>query len=75
LQPHAALRYRIESRGWLTDVDGSATLRVPARDFDAVTVDLRRGNIRVSDLTRAHVAALGRLYLQLHTARGQVQTG
>jgi membrane-associated PAP2 superfamily phosphatase len=75
LQPHAALRYRIESRGWLTDVDGSATLRVPARDFDAVTVDLRRGNIRVSDLTRSHVAALGRVYLQLHTARGHVQTG
>jgi lipid A 4'-phosphatase len=75
LQPYAALRYRIESRGWLTDVDGSATLRVPARGFDAVTVDLRRGNIRVSDLTRAHLAALGRVHLQLHTARGHVQTG
>jgi hypothetical protein len=74
-QPRAALRYRIESRGWLTDVDGVATVRVPARAFDAVTVNLRRGNIKVSDLTRSHLAGIGRVHLELHTARGHVQAG
>jgi membrane-associated PAP2 superfamily phosphatase len=72
-QPHPALRYRIESRGWLTDVDGMATLRVPATAFDRVSVSLGRGNIRVSDLTRSRVVATGRVRLDLHTARGQIQ--
>ena len=72
-QPHPALRYRIESRGWLTDVDGMATLRVPAAAFDRVSVSLGRGNIRVSDLTRSRVVATGRVRLELHTARGQIQ--
>jgi len=74
-QPRAALRYRIESRGWLTDVDGMATVRVPAPAFDSVSVTLRRGNIRVTDLTRAHVAATGRIQLELRTARGHIQPG
>lgn len=72
-QPRAALRYHIESRGWLTDVDGTATLRVPATAFDAVIVSLRRGNIRVDDLTGSHVVASGRLRLELRTARGRIQ--
>jgi hypothetical protein len=72
-QPHPALRYRIESRGWLTDVDGMATLRVPAAAFDRVSVSLGRGNIRVSDLTRSRVVATGRVRLDLHTAQGQIQ--
>jgi lipid A 4'-phosphatase len=72
-QPHPALRYRIESRGWLTDVDGLATLRVPAAAFDAVIVSLRRGNIRVEDLTGSHVVARGRVRLELRTTRGHIQ--
>ena len=72
-QPHPVLRYRIESRGWLTDVDGVATLRVPAGAFDRVSVSLVRGNIRVSDLTRSRVVATGRITLDLYTARGHVQ--
>jgi hypothetical protein len=72
-QAHPALRYRIESRGWLTDVDGMATLRVPAAAFDRVSVSLGRGNIRVADLTRSRVVATGRVRLELHTARGQIQ--
>jgi lipid A 4'-phosphatase len=71
--PHPALRYRIASRGWLTDVDGMATLRVPAAAFDRVSVSLGRGNIRVSDLTRAGVLASGRVHLELRTARGHIQ--
>jgi membrane-associated PAP2 superfamily phosphatase len=72
-QPHSALRYRIEGRGWLTDIDGMATLRVPATAFDHVSVSLGRGNIRVSDLTRSRVVATGHLRLELHTARGRIQ--
>ena len=68
-----ALRYRIESRGWLTDVDGMATLRVPAAAFRSVIVVVGQGNIRVSDLTRARIAATGSLRLQLRTARGHIQ--
>jgi membrane-associated PAP2 superfamily phosphatase len=72
-QPHPALRYRIESRGWLTDVDGQATVRVPAAAFDHVIISLHRGNIRVSDLTRSHLVAAGRIHLELRTARGHIQ--
>jgi membrane-associated PAP2 superfamily phosphatase len=72
-QPRAALRYRIESRGWLTDVDGLATLRVPAAAFDSVTVSLRHGNIRVNDLTSSHVVTEGSIHLELRTARGHIQ--
>jgi membrane-associated PAP2 superfamily phosphatase len=73
-RPQPALRYRIESRGWLTDVDGVATVRVPAAAFDRVIVDLHRGNIVVSDLTRSHAVAQGSIHLQLSTARGHIQS-
>ena len=72
-QPRAALRYRIECHGWLTDLDGMATVRVPAAAFDSVTVALGRGNIRISDLTRTRVVAAGSIHLELRTARGHVQ--
>jgi hypothetical protein len=72
-RPQPALRYRIESRGWLTDVDGMASLRVPAGAFDRITVSLGRGNIRVSDLTSSRVVAGGRVHLELRTARGHIQ--
>ena len=72
-QPQPALRYRIESRGWLTDVDGLATVRVPAAAFDRVIVSVQRGNIRVSDLTRSGVVASGRLRVELRAARGHTQ--
>ena len=72
-QPRPALRYRIESRGWLTDVDGMVTVRVPAAAFDRVVVSVHRGNIRVSDLTRSHVLADGSLHLELRAAQGHVQ--
>jgi membrane-associated PAP2 superfamily phosphatase len=72
-QPRAAVRYRIESRGWLTDVDGMATLRVPAAAFDRVIVSVGRGNLRVSDLTGSRVVATGRVQLDLRAARGHIQ--
>jgi lipid A 4'-phosphatase len=72
-RPQPALRYRIESRGRLTDVDGMVTLRVPAGAFDSISVDLRRGNIRLTDLTRSRAVSMGRIHLDLHTLHGRVQ--
>jgi membrane-associated PAP2 superfamily phosphatase len=71
--PRRALRYRIEARGWLTDVDAQVTLRVPASAFDHVSVAVQRGDIRVSDLTRTQVVKSGTLQLQLHADRGHVE--
>jgi lipid A 4'-phosphatase len=71
--PAPALRYRIEERGWLTDVDGSATLRVPASAFERIRVQVGIGNISVVDATRAGVVRAGTVELQLGTGRGKVQ--
>jgi lipid A 4'-phosphatase len=72
--PPPRVRYRIEARGWLTDVDGSAKLRVPATAFARVIVAVRQGNIRVSDTTRARRVGAGTLQLELHTGRGRIQS-
>jgi lipid A 4'-phosphatase len=71
-EPPARLRYRIEARGWLTDVDGAATLRVPAAAFERVIVRVGRGNIRVADRTRARGASAGAVALELHADRGRI---
>ena len=71
-EPPARLRYRIEARGWLTDVDGTATLRVPAAAFERVIVRVGRGNIRVADRTRARGASAGAVALELHADRGRI---
>ncbi|MBS0394074.1 MAG: phosphatase PAP2 family protein, partial [Proteobacteria bacterium] len=63
--PPAVWRYRIEERGWLTDVDCAATIRIPAAAFSQVFVTLRRGDLRISDLTRARVTSTGRLHLEI----------
>ncbi|HYB33250.1 MAG TPA: phosphatase PAP2 family protein [Steroidobacteraceae bacterium] len=72
-QPPPRLRYRIEARGWLTDVDGLATLRVPASAFERIFVRVHRGNIQVTDTTRAGVVDRQAVRLDLHTDRGRVQ--
>jgi lipid A 4'-phosphatase len=71
-EPPVRLRYRIEARGWLTDVDGAATLRVPAAAFERVIVRVGRGNIRVADRTRARGASAGAVALELHADRGRI---
>ncbi len=67
-----ALRYTIVQRGWFTDLDGSATIRLPAAGFTRVTVRVGKGNIRVTDTTREGVVASGRLRLELSTSAGHV---
>jgi len=71
--PPPALRYTIETRGWLTDVDGFARLTVPGAAFERIRVRVGRGDIRVVDATRAGVAGAGRVQLELSTGRGTVQ--
>jgi len=72
-QPQPRLRYRIEARGWLTDVDGLATLAVPGDAFERVIVNVGRGDIQVTDATRAGVVTQRRVRLELHSGRGHVQ--
>lgn len=69
----SALRYSIEARGWLTDVDGLARLTVPARAFARIRVRVGHGNIRVVDTTRAGAVRAGSVQLELSTDRGMVQ--
>lgn len=67
------LRYSIEARGWLTDVDGFATLTVPASAFERIGVRLGQGDIRIVDATQAHVVRNGTVQLELQTGRGTVR--
>jgi lipid A 4'-phosphatase len=71
-EPVPTLNYQIEQRGWITDLDASATIQVPAGDLQGIVVRLQRGNIRVTDATQARVIHSGELRLDLRTARGQV---
>jgi hypothetical protein len=71
--PVTTLTYRMEERGWFTDLDASATIRVPAGEFVRIVVHLQRGNVRVTDATQARVVSAGTLLLDLSTASGHVQ--
>ena len=72
--PVPALRYSIEARGLLTDVDGFVRLTVPASAFERVRVRVGRGDIEVLDTTRAGVVRAGSLQLELHTAAGTARS-
>lgn len=72
-RPIPTLRYRIEQRGWFTDLDGLASLRVPAGTFEQIVVRIEQGNIRVTDATRDGVVRDGQLLLDLQTGKGRVQ--
>lgn len=71
--PLPTLRYRIEQHGWFTDLDGVLRARVPAGELQRIAVYVERGNIRVTDATRAGVVRTGRIRLDLRTAAGRVQ--
>lgn len=71
--PAPSLRYSIEERGWLTDVDGFARLTVPASAFGRIRVRLGQGDIEVLDATQAGVVRVGAVQLDLHTGWGMVQ--
>lgn len=73
-EPVPTLSYHIEQRGWFTDLDGSALIRLPAGKLERVIVRIARGNITVTDTTRAGVLRSGKLQLELQTKAGRVQT-
>lgn len=71
--PLPTLHYRIEQRGWFTDLNGRVMIRVPAGMLRLISVRLGRGNIEVTDATAARVVESGRLRLDLETAAGRVR--
>jgi hypothetical protein len=72
-EPAPTLRYRIEQKGWFTDLDGVATVLIPAGELERVVVRLAHGNIRVRDETHDAVVRRGIVQLDLVTAAGHVQ--
>jgi lipid A 4'-phosphatase len=73
LHPKPTLRYRIEQKGWFTDLNGVATVHLPVDGLERVVVRLKHGNIRVRDETRSGVVRSGVVTLDLETANGHVQ--
>jgi lipid A 4'-phosphatase len=71
--PNPTLYFRIEQYGWITDLDASATIRVPPSSLQRIVVRLGHGNIRVTDATRGRVLESRRLLLDLRTQQGSVQ--
>ena len=74
-EPLPTLHYRVEQKGWFTDLDGVAIVIVPAAGLARVVVRLVHGNIRVRDQTRKGVLRSGVLHLDLKTASGHIQAG
>ncbi|MGH8143138.1 MAG: hypothetical protein ACREU2_11560 [Steroidobacteraceae bacterium] len=72
-KPVPTLEYRILQRGWFTDLNSNIAVRLPADGFRRLIVHLDRGDIRVTDATRASVVHSGRLALELQTRAGVVQ--
>jgi membrane-associated PAP2 superfamily phosphatase len=71
-RPVATLRYRVTQKGWFTDIDGVARIRLPVQDLRAIVVRVGRGDISVADATGRFAA--GRLpTLDLQTSDGRVQ--
>jgi lipid A 4'-phosphatase len=70
---NGVLRFQIQQRGWITDLDSSATIRVPPAELERIVVRLRQGDIRITDTTRARLVASGRLHLDLRTEAGHLQ--
>lgn len=70
-RPVPTLRYRVESIGWFTDIDGAARLRLPAESLRKVVVRVKRGDIAVVD-ERGGAARPDRIpVLDLHTVDGR----
>jgi hypothetical protein len=71
-EPLPTLYYRVEQTGWFTDLNGAATVLVPAAGLARLVVRLDHGNIRVRDMTRSGVVRSRILHLDLKTASGHV---
>ena len=70
--PVPTLRYRIEQRGWFTDLDAAVSVRLPLASFGRVVVHIENGNIRVADATGG-LLKKRHVQLDLQTRSGQVR--
>jgi membrane-associated PAP2 superfamily phosphatase len=66
-RPVPTLRYRVTQKGWFTDIDGVARIRLPVQNLRMIIVRVGHGDITVADAT-GHPPTL-----DLHTADGRVQ--
>ena len=69
--PVPVLRYRVTLKGWFTDIDGTARIRIPVSGLHRVTVRLRHGDIRVFYETHS-ATSRGMPMLDLQTRDGSV---
>ena len=72
-EPLPTLRYEIVQRGWFTDLDGSAFIRLPAGSLERIVVRVGRGDITVTDATRSGLVRSGKLRLDLRTGSGRIR--
>jgi membrane-associated PAP2 superfamily phosphatase len=70
-RPVPTLRYRVESIGWFTDIDGAARLRLPAGSLRRVVVRVKRGDIAVVDESGGAAGPDRLPALDLHTVDGR----
>lgn len=45
------VRFRLDQRGWFTDLDGLLNVRVSAQDIERITVRVKEGDVTVRDRT------------------------
>jgi lipid A 4'-phosphatase len=68
----ATLRYRIEQRGWFTDLDSAISIRLPLGALQRIMVHVESGNVRMTDATHTHAVKSGAVQLDLRTTAGAV---
>ncbi len=72
-RPVPTLRFRVVEKGWFTDIDGVARIRIPARVPRRIAVRAERGDIAVFDETGGAIAADRLPALDFFTADGRVR--
>ena len=71
--PISTVSFRVEERGWITDLSAFATIRVPLGKLQRIVVRLHEGSIHVTDATRERAIDRGILKLDLGTHSGAAQ--
>ena len=72
-RPTPTLVYRIAQKGWFTDINGVARIRLPVRNLRRITVRVGRGNILIVDETGGSPEAVRLPTLDLYTGDGRVE--
>ena len=68
----ATVRFEIVQEGLFTDLDASARVELPVAGLERVSVQVGRGNIKVTDRTREGIEATGLPVLDLQTGYGRI---